>query len=31
MLKLLFIVIIPLTIVGAAYYWREELDEALLG
>ena len=28
MLKLIVIVLIPLAVVGAAYYWRDELDEA---
>lgn len=28
MLKLFVVVLIPAAIVGAAYYWREELDEA---
>lgn len=28
MLKLIFIVIIPLAVVGAAYYWRDALDAA---
>jgi hypothetical protein len=28
MLKLTFIVLIPLAVVGAAYYWRDALDES---
>lgn len=28
MLKLFVVVLIPAAIVGAAYHWREELDEA---
>jgi hypothetical protein len=28
MLKLFFIVVVPLVAVGAAYYWRDALDDA---
>lgn len=27
-MKLLFVVVFPLSVVGAAYFWRNELDEA---
>ena len=28
LLKLFFVIILPLIVIGAAYYWRNELDEA---
>ena len=30
LLKLFFVIILPLIVIGAAYYWRNELDETIV-